>query len=298
MEFMREFPDDRACLDYLWRQRYSEDGSHADCPKCGVTRKFHRVKDRPAYDCDSCGHHLHPLAGTIFEKSSTSLHLWFYAMYLMSVTRCGVSAKQIERELGVTYKTAWRMLNLIRNQLMHDGANGPLSGKVEVDETYYGGKPRAADIRRHRAARSPRQAGTKWADDRKTTVFGMVERGGQVRAVVIPKAGTTTWKGTVSEHVLPASTIFTDEHPAYKGLDRTYRGHHRIRHAQHVYVEGDVHTNTIEGFFSLVKTGIRGTYHAVSRKWLQGYLNEYAWRYNRRDDRRAMFEQLLYAAAV
>src|ERR1041385_3114344 len=143
MEFMRTYPDDAACLDFLWRQRFAPDGHHAHCPKCDQERKFHRVKSRPSYSCDSCGHHIHPLAGTIFHKSSTSLHLWFYAMYIMASTRCGVSAKQLERELGVTHKIAGRMFHLIRNQLMdQDDDDEPLSGKVEADETYVGGKPR------------------------------------------------------------------------------------------------------------------------------------------------------------
>ena len=141
MEFMREFPDDATCLDFLWRQRYAPDGHHAACPKCERERKFHRVQSRPSYSCDTCGHHLHPLAGTIFHKSSTSLQLWFYAIYLMTSTRCGVSAKQLERELGVTYKTAWRMFNLIRNKLMTDD-DEQLFGDVEVDETSVDGKPR------------------------------------------------------------------------------------------------------------------------------------------------------------
>jgi transposase len=187
MEFVREFPDDAACLEWLWRERFAPDGHHTECPKCERVRKFHRVSDRPAYDCDSCGYHLHPLKGTIFEKSSTSLHLWFYAMYLVSSTRTGISAKQIERELGVTYKTAWRMLNLIRNQLMDQDDQAPLAGEVEVDETYVGGKPRAAEKRRHRESRHPRQAGKRWADERKTMVFGMVERGGRVRAIAMPE---------------------------------------------------------------------------------------------------------------
>jgi transposase len=118
MEFMRECPYDAACLDMLWRERYAPDGHRALCPKCERERKFHRIKSRPAYSCDSCGRSLYPLAGTIFAKSSTSLQLWFYAMYIMASTRCGVSAKQLERELGVTYKTAWRMFNKIRNELM------------------------------------------------------------------------------------------------------------------------------------------------------------------------------------
>lgn len=145
MEFMRDFPDDAACLDFLWRERYAEDGSHAFCPKCERERKFHRVKSRPSYSCDTCGKHLHPTAGTIYHRSATSLHLWFYAAYLMTSTRCGISAKQLERELGVGYKTAWRMANLIRNELMTQDDEPPLSGEVEADETWIGGKPSAGD---------------------------------------------------------------------------------------------------------------------------------------------------------
>src|SRR4051795_11542761 len=136
MEFMQEFPDDEACLDWLWRQRFAEDGHTPDCSKCAKPRKFHRVKARASYSCDTCGHHIHPTAGTIFHKSSTSLQLWFYAMYLMTSTRCAVSAKHLERELGVGYKTAWRMANLIRNQLMTQDGEPPLSGDVEADETW------------------------------------------------------------------------------------------------------------------------------------------------------------------
>jgi transposase-like protein len=147
MEFMREFPDDAACLDVLWRERFAPDGHHAERPKCERLRKFHRIASRPAYSCDTCGHALYPLAGTIFHKSSTSLQRWFYAMYLMASTRCGMSAKHLERELGVTYKTAWRMFNLIRNKLMADDT-GPLSGDVEVDEASVDGKPKSGQVAR------------------------------------------------------------------------------------------------------------------------------------------------------
>jgi transposase len=144
MEFMRDFPDDATCLEWLWTTRYAPDGKHADCPKCELRREFKRYEtsqSRQSWTCTACGYHLHPTAGTIFHKSSTSLHLWFYAMYLMTSTRCGISAKQLERELGVTYKTAWRMFTLIRNELMVDD-DQPLSGAVEADETYVGGKRR------------------------------------------------------------------------------------------------------------------------------------------------------------
>src|ERR1017187_3513089 len=189
MEFMAEFPDDDACLAYLWRSR-SADGVHAVCPRCEVERTFHKyatTQRRQAWTCTSCGHHLAPTAGTIFHKSSTSLHLWYYALYLITSTRCGISAKQLERELGVTYKTAWRMFNVIRNSVMaEDGVT--LSGEVEMDETFVGGKPRGREIRAMaRMGLGPMQAGQAAARAKKTTVFGMVERGGKVVARVVPQ---------------------------------------------------------------------------------------------------------------
>ena len=176
MEFMREFPDDAACLEWLWCNRYSEDGSHAFCPKCDRERKFHKVKERPAWDCDSCGHHMHPLAGTIFAKSSTSLQLWFFAIHLMTSTRCGVSAKQLERELGVTYKTAWRIFTLIRNKLMTEDGR-PLAGCVEVDETSVDGKPRVEHSMRNDP--DARSKAMKLRERSRATVFAAVERGGR-----------------------------------------------------------------------------------------------------------------------
>src|SRR6266496_1992305 len=134
-EFDKEFPDDAACLDYLVTRFYPEG---IFCPKCAKVTKHHRVKARPAYSCQFCGHYEYPMVGTIFEGSATSLRLWFYAMYLMASTRCGISAKQLERELGVTYKTAWRMFKMIRSLMWQD--DEPLDGSVEVDETYIGGK--------------------------------------------------------------------------------------------------------------------------------------------------------------
>ena len=295
MEFMREFPNDAACLDWLWCERFAEDGAHAFCPSCDRERKFHKVNDRPAWDCDSCGHHIHPLAGTIFHKSSTSLHLWFFAMHLMTSTRCGISAKQLERELGVTYKTAWRMANLIRNELMSEDI-GPLNGEVEIDETAWGGKPRLGDLAKY-GGNTPHHAAARWAAATKSTVFAMVERGGRVRAEIVPSRQASTLQGRVIQYVLPESTIFTDEWHSYTGLRAHFSDHRRIRHTEKVYVSGDTHTQTIEGFFSNLKRGIAGTYHAVSTKWLQSYLDEYTWRYNHRQDDQSMFRTLLLRAA-
>jgi transposase-like protein len=305
MEFMADFPDDETCLQWLWRTRYAPDGEHAVCPKCETERAFKRyetAQQRQSWTCTACGHHVQPTAGTIFHKSSTSLHLWFYAMYLMTSTRCGISAKQLERELGVTYKTAWRMFHLIRNELMEQDDDERLSGEVEMDEMYAGGKPRAKD-RAQWAHLSDsglrRQAAQRWSDKKKTPVFGMVERGGKVSAHVVPSTQGSTLGRHVQARVLPASIVYTDEAPAYVGIAR--RGgyeHRRIHHKARIYVEGAVHTNTIEGFWSLVKRGIDGTHHAVSAKYLQGYLNEYVWRYNRRNDRQAMFLGLILRAGA
>jgi transposase len=144
LEFFRKWPDDETCLEYVWRGRFAPDGEYAHCERCDSERVFKRyatAQKRPCWFCQTCGFRIHPLAGTIFERSSTSLQMWFYAMFIMSSTRCGISAKQLERELGVTYKTAWRMFNKIRIHLMAQD-DVPLSGEVEVDETFLKGRMR------------------------------------------------------------------------------------------------------------------------------------------------------------
>ncbi len=288
MEFMRRYPDDAACLDRLWREGFSEDGSHAVCPKCERTRKFHRTKTRAAYTCDSCGLHVHPMKGTIFEGSPVSLQLWFYVMYVMASTRCGVSAKQMEREIGVTYKTAHRVMKKIRTELMTDEDAEPLSGDVEVDETSWGGKPRGRKLTRQEVA-AFREA--------KPTVLGMVERGGRVRARVIASRRGAPLSRAVLANVNPDSIIFTDDWAAYKPLRRSYIDHRIINHSAGLYVDGSTHTNTIEGFFGNLKTGMRGTYKKVSPRHLQAYLDEYSWRHNAKREGGALFEQLVVRAA-
>jgi len=201
----------------------------------------------------------------------------------MSSTRCGISAKQIQRETGVTYKTAWRMFRQIRSLLAETIT---LEGSsVEVDEMYYGGRRKGGTGRPMRG------------DKVKTPVIGMVERKGRVIAKAIPDTTAKTLVGTVHEFVLPKSTVFTDELNAYNTLPgkREYN-HQRINHSSKVYVVGDVHTNTIEGFWSLVKRGIGGVYHSVSQKYLQTYLDEYSYRYNRRDTGNLIFHDVLAKA--
>src|SRR6266511_3748746 len=296
MEFMRDFPDDETCLRHVWRERFAPDGEHAFCQRCEAERVFKRyetAQKRPCWFCSTCGYRIHPLAGTIFERSSTSLHLWFYAMYLITSTRCGISAKHLERELGVHYKTAWRMFNKIRNQLMTENTE-PLSGEVEMDETFVGGKPRESD-RRRRAAFGWNAQTDYW--NRKAVVFAAVERSGRIRGEVVPDSRASTIMPKAREYVLPGSMIFTDDYKAYERLGKKGYTHRRIKHHARVYVDGDVHTQTIDGFFGLFKTGVRGAHHAVSQKWLQGYLNEWTWRYNRREDGNVMFRDLIETAA-
>jgi transposase-like protein len=279
-DFNSQFPDNDACLEHLKEQRFP--GGITYCDKCQVERKHHRVSGRPAYACGHCGTMISPMAGTIFAKSSTSLHLWYYAMYLMASTRCGISAKQIQRETGVTYKTAWRMFRQIRSLLCEDSDTKLEGEAVEVDEMFVGGKRKGGSGRFLRGDRS------------KTAVLGMVERKGRVIAKTIPDLKAETLCGTVREFVLPESTVFTDEFASYNTISegRRYQ-HHRINHGSKVYVMGNVHTNTIEGFWSLVKRGIGGVYHQVSQKYLQSYLDEYSFRYNRRDQGNLIFTSFL-----
>jgi transposase len=292
MEFRREFPDDATCMEYLVQKLYPEG---IFCPKDGRVTKHHRLTNRPAYSCQFCGRHEYPLKGTIFQGSSTSLHLWFEAMYMMASTRCGISAKQLERETGVTYPTAWRMFKLIRSLLDQDGDDF-FSGTVEMDEAYIGGRVSW----RHQSQKV--KAGLKTGrppknDPFKTPVFGIVQRGsdgqaGKVMAKVIDQPG-----GRMLDHarskVKPGSTVYTDEWMLYRTLADMYT-HGTVDHSKKVYVSGDVHIQSIEGFWSLVKRGISGVYHGVSPEHLQSYVDEYVFRYNNRDLRgRGVFDAFL-----
>ena len=287
-DFNEMFPDDDACLEWLRNYLYP---NGIFCKLCKRNTKHHRVVSRRSYSCDHCGHHVHPTAETIFHKSSTPLTTWFHAIYLMASTRCGISAKQIERETGVTYKTAWRIFNKIRELLQDD--SGPVGGSVEMDETYFGGRRKGS---RGRPGRG---------DKKKTPIVGIVQRKGRVVARTTEDAKGSTLLPLVAKHVLPKSTVYTDEWSGYDGIPHMkdsegnpagYK-HRRIHHAAKIYVMGDIHTNSVEGFWSLIKRGIGGVYHAVSQKYLQNYLDEYSFRYNRRFDVQPMFLSFLQQIA-
>jgi transposase len=254
MEFIKAFPDDEACLQWLWRTRFSPDGQHAYCEKCEQERPFKRyatTQRRFSWTCTGCGRHVSATAGTIYEGSATSLHLWFYAGYLLTSTRCGISAKQLEREIGVTYKTAWRMLNKLRNIAMADDT-GKLSGDVEVDEASVDGKPKRPQGARVSTA-TTRSDAAKLRERSRATVFAAVERGGRIKATVLPSRRGPALNKQIIEWVEPTSIIITDDWSAYNGLQRHFIDHSRINHSAGYYVEGSTHTNTVEGFFGHLK---------------------------------------------
>jgi len=270
--FQAQFPDSRACLDFLFKTRWPHG---CTCPECGKKDCFHPIEKRRSYSCAWCGHQVYPTAGTIFHKSSTSLVSWFFAIFLMSTSRNGVAAKELERQLGVTYKTAWRMAHEIR-KLMQDGPE-KLRGIVEADETYVGGQ-------------RPGKRGCGAAG--KTPVLGIAMRRGGVRAAVVDGVNTVNVMKHIRANVEQAANVVTDEFNIYNPVELFGFKHHTVNHGALEYVRGPMHTNCIEGFWSQLKRSIDGTHHHVSPKHLQKYVNEFAFRYSNRyvGETSSMFE--------
>lgn len=277
--FKSQYPDDGACLQAILERRYPRIDH---CPMCGVQSKLTRIEGRRAFACQE-GCHIYPCAGTVFEHSSTSLTLWFHAMYLMTATRNGVSAKKLQRQLGVTYKCAWRIGHQIRLLMSaRDKANnpGPLKGHVKMDETYVGGKLKG---RRGKGAYLKN----------KTTVFGMVEREGTFRGKVVPNEQRATIFPIVIRNIEPGTTLSTDTHGIYETVSKLGYKHGAVNHQIEEWVRGDCHTNNIEGFWSHLKRGISSTHVSVSRQHLQKYVDEFGFRYNNRDNPADMFSRML-----
>lgn len=276
--FQEMFPDDAACLDYIRSEWFPE---VIECPTCEKPAKFYRITTRKVYGCEFCGHQISPTANTIFHKSPTPLTLWFYVIYLMAQTRGGISAKQIQRETGVTYKTAWRMCKQVRSMLGEDFDK--MNGEVEVDESYFGGEEKNKHASKRTANNQGRSTKTK------TAVFGMVQRGGKLEVRKVANSKRKTIMPIVAENIEKGTQVYSDEFNVYNALPEMGYEHEAVSHAEKIYVKGNAHTNNIEGFWSQSKNGIRGVYHAVSAKYLQNYLDEYAFRYNHRDDITPMF---------
>jgi transposase len=278
-EFFKRFPTDDACLDHLLDVRY---GRESHCPKCGALTKWYRVAGEPAYACKWCGWHVHPMAGTPFMRTRTPLQMWFLVMFLFTTTRNGVSAKEIQRLTGVTYKTAWRMGHEIRKYLGWVDGDAPLGGPdkvVEIDKTFVGGKDKRE------------QPSDKYV------VLGMVERGGEVVTRHIATRREKHVLPHIGEFVKPGTRVATDEAKAFKNLSQYGYRHGTVNHSEKEYVRGPVHTNTIENFWLWLKRGINSTHVHVSAKHLPKYLAEFEFRYNLRHSPHLMFDVLLSAFA-
>lgn len=279
--FDYQFADNDACLEYLFHYRY---GAEYICIKCQRKYSFSRVKNRKTYAC-ICGFQVYPTSGTIFHNSSTSLKSWFYAIFLMSQCKNGVSAKEIERHVGVSYTTALRMTRQIR--LLMGQSPMKLEGTVEADETYIGGENK----NKHAEKKTQGSQGRNTKD--KIAVFGVVQRKGRVKAKVVINVKRTTVMPIIRSSVTIGTDLMTDEFNIYKSAQKEGYRHDYVTHSQKQYVRGDVHTNTIEGFWSQLKRSIDGTFHSVSPKYLQLYVDEFAFRYNYRLLDQHLFQTLL-----
>lgn len=279
-EFFAEFPDDEACLQHLFNVRF---GQGFECPKCKKASKWYRIKAERAYSCTHCGNHLHPTVGTPFEDSRTSLQMWFYAIYLFTASRHGVSGKELERQLGVTYKTAWRIGHEIRKHMAYVDGEEPLSGQVEIDETYIG--PKVSGLGRGPQAQ------------KKSILMGMLQRDGDLITKIVPNCKKETLIPGIKEHVQQGSLVNTDQLHSYKRLDEEGYAHEMVDHSAREYARGETHTNTIESFWRHFKHSLKGTHIHVSKKHLAKYAKEFEYRFNSRTHPKEMFPELVSSFA-
>lgn len=274
-ELQRDFGTEEACLDFLFDALHSRD--------CSCGGKYKRIKGRRQYQCSKCRAQIAPAAGTIFHKSDTPLPVWFHAIWVFSNAKSGVSAKQIERELNVTYKTAWRILMLIRKALPQ--SKDFLDGDVEVDEMYVGGRLPGGYQNRNKGKTMVN----------KSVVIGAVQRKGTTRAKVSPNAKAYTIGRFLDENINPiTSRILTDNSNRYNTVARGY-DRFSVNHSEKEYARGDVHTNTIEAFWGHFKRSIAGVNKTISKKYLPFYLDGFVWHANNRHNDSARFSSLLGA---
>jgi transposase-like protein len=273
IEIAERFPDSLSAAEFLESIRWP---NGPVCPHCQNAEKHYKLpnKTRRLWKCAKCRKQFTVTVGTIFESSHVPLHKWLWAFYLICSSKKGISAHQLHRALKVTYKTAWFMGHRIRYAMQQPPFTSRLAGVVEVDETYVGGKERNRK-RQDRQKRTGRGTG-------KTPVVTLVERGGSVRSERIANVTGQELKGAIRRHVDPSSRIVTDSFKSYAGIGKEFASHETVNHALDEWVRGDVHTNTAENFFSILKRGIDGVYHHVSEAHLPRYLAEFDFRYNAR----------------
>lgn len=281
-QFRAMYPDDDACLHKIFQLRFSG----LVCPKCENDKPFTRVKDRRAYQCTTCGFQVYPTKDTVFEKTTTPLTHWFYAIFLQTTTRNGVAAKELERQLNISYPTALRMNHRIK-LLMADKKIGKLTGTVQIDECYIG--MQVANM--HRKQRAEMFKDGQTPADKKTAVMGFISDDKKIKLEVM--TDTKTFKQRVKKHVSKDAVIVTDGHSGYSGLNLHYVKHEVINHIENEFKRGNYHTNSIENVWSNLKRTIKGTHIHVSAKHLQKYVDEVAFRMMNRDKQDSMFETIL-----
>jgi transposase-like protein len=264
INLIEQYGNEDKCRKYLEGLKWN-DG--VKCPRCGSDKVSH-IQKRDQYDCDQCRYQFSVTAGSIFHDSHLPLWKWFLAVYFMTESKKGMSANQLSRSLKISYKTAWYLCHRIRKAMIETGIQPQLTGTVEVDETYVGGK---YDKRRKRGP---------WE---KQPIIGLMQRNGKFEAKTIPGAGARVLVGVVNDRVNKNATLMTDELAAYKRLDKTYR-HESVCHSKEEWSRGDIHTNNIESAWSLFKRSLVGSYHQISVKHMDAYLDEFEWRFNNREN--------------
>ncbi len=261
-DFDREFPNEQACRDMFEKIRWN---GKIICPHC-KSDKTSKFKNGKLYWCKACSKQFTVRVKTIFEDSALPLRKWFYAIYLLTSRKKGLSSVQLGKDIGVTQKTAWFMLHRIRYAVRTRSLEKPLEGTVEVDETFVGGKSHGF--------------GRGYCQPNKTAVFGMKQRDGIVRAQTVARANRKNILPIIGDSVSPDATIMSDEFQVYAGLKYEFKNHEVVIHSKKEYVRGNVHTNGIESFWALFKRGYVGTYHWMSRKHLDKYIDEFEYRMN------------------
>jgi transposase-like protein len=259
--------DDEKCRKYLEALRWP---AGVTCPRC-TTDDVYQLAERDQYHCSGCLYHFSVTAGSIFHDSHLPLWKWFLAVYMMVESKKGMSANQLKRTLSISYKTAWYLCHRIR-KAMDEVNPEPLTGTIELDETWVGGKRRYVG---------------RGSLEGKTMVLGAIQRGGEIRLRVErrKKATKKILHAFVSETTDPkAERLMTDENPAYTGIADADTTHETVNHRAEEWVRGDVHTNSVEGVWSLFKRSIVGSYHQISAKHLQSYVDEFEWRFNQREN--------------
>jgi len=271
-----QFQDADKAREYLENLRWA---NGVICPHCGVVGGHYQLQGkstRPGvYKCGACSDQFTVTVGTVFERSKIKLNIWLQAVHLMCASKKGISAKQLERMLGVSYKTAWFMSHRIREAMTTspDGLLGSGGGTVAADETYWGNNKRS---------KIGKLVGSKFVSAHKEKIFSLVQREGKVRTFHVQMVNASTLKAVMDKHVAKDANLMTDEAKVYKRIGKEYASHGTTQHSAGMYVNGNTHSNTVEGYFSILKRGLIGTFHHVGEQHLQRYCNEFDFRYNTR----------------